>query len=163
MSASDTGMKVILKEHGARGCQFLCKISGNERLEVLAASQSVPIWLSNRRGLGHRLPDPVASLGDNLLIHVFVPDGRQQAIELLVFHDLSPRYFPSSLRSCCRVRYTVTATSTCEMPSMRAISGLLSPSIKRRVKISAERGCSLLRACPSACLNSVTSPSDPRA
>src|SRR6201982_927846 len=163
MPTGDTGMKVILKKQSPRGRQFLCKISWNERLEIIAASQSVSIWLRNWRGLGHRFPDPGAGLGDNLLIPVFVPDGRQQSIELLVFHDLSPRYFPSSLRSCCRVRYTVTATSTCEMPSLRAISRWLNPSINRRVKISAERGWSLLRACPSACRNSVTSPSEPRA
>ena len=58
------------------------------------------------------------------------------ALSLMIF----AQYGRSSLRSCWRVRCTMTATRTCEMPKARAYCRLLSPSRKRSAKTSACRG-----------------------
>src|SRR5581483_2608642 len=112
MTASDTGMHVIFKQKSASRGKLLRPVSRDQRLKISAAAQRLRAAAGARVGLRNRFPDPLARLGDRLVVHLFTPDFRKHAVKLLAVHDLSPRYALSSLRSCCRVRCTMTATST---------------------------------------------------
>src|SRR5579864_2122590 len=72
---------------------------------------------------------------DDIRIRHVAADRIQQAVEILVGHQLALSFFCSILR----VRCSVTATLIEDTPKALAISGLVSPSKNRSVKISADR------------------------
>src|ERR1019366_6207412 len=101
--ARDTRVHVVLEQQCASLRQLLPEISRDERLEIFTAAQRVRTEIRRRRS-GNRVPDTLARLGNNLVVHLLISNLGKQTIELLILHNLSPKYEPSSLRSCCRVR-----------------------------------------------------------
>src|SRR5208282_701139 len=75
MPAGYTGMRVIFKQHGARGRQLLTQVSRDQCLKIFTGSQRVRAELRGGRA-GNRFPDAVASLRDHLVIYLFISNLR---------------------------------------------------------------------------------------
>jgi len=70
-TARDTLAHMVFEEQPASLRQILVQVRWNECLEILTAPELVdPEIGSGRRG--HRTPDTINSLGNNLIVHVFV-------------------------------------------------------------------------------------------
>src|SRR4029077_17516289 len=92
MPARDARMHVILKQQGARWRELLGQISRDQRLEVLTAAQRVRAKVHGPGSPGNRLVNPLARLGDNLVVYLFISNFRDQTVKFLVLHGLSPRF-----------------------------------------------------------------------
>ena len=85
-------------------------------------------------GTGQALQDAGRGLLDHGRIDILGPDLLDRPVQGVVVlllekaHDNSPWSDPSSFWSRCRARCRITAMEVCELPSIRAISRLPSPS-----------------------------------
>jgi hypothetical protein len=74
--ARDTLVHVIFEQQPASLGQIPAKIRRDERLEILTAPQLVHVEFGSCR-TSDRTPDALASLGNHLVVHVFVSNLRE--------------------------------------------------------------------------------------